>query len=68
VLTICFSCSVSTCLRYLTSTVDYKLCSMPVDTCDKMSATDGAPVSDATDFQSLACALQYLTFTKLDIS
>lgn len=42
---------------------DCKPCSMPVDTSSKMSATVGAPVADPTDFQSLAGALQYLTFT-----
>lgn len=47
--------------------VDYKPSSMPIDTCAKMSVTDGAPVSDTTDFSDLACAL-HLTFTKLDIS
>jgi hypothetical protein len=40
---------------------------MPIDTCVKMSATNGALVSDATDLQSLACALKYLTFTKPNI-
>ena len=33
----------------------------------KLSA-DGPPVSDPTDFRSLAGALQYLTFTRPDIS
>lgn len=45
-----------------------KPCSTPVDTCSKVSAQDGTPVSDATDFRSLAGALQYLTFTRPDIS
>lgn len=39
----------------------------PVDLNPKLSA-DGAPVSDPTDYRSLAGALQYLTFTRPDIS
>ena len=38
------------------------------DTNPKVAAADGAPVSDATDFRSLAGALQYLTFTRPDIA
>jgi len=45
-----------------------KPCSTPVDTNPKVAAADGAPVSDPTDFRSLAGALQYLTFTCPDIS
>ena len=41
--------------------------STPVDTNPKLPA-DGPPVSDPTDFRSLAGALQYLTFTRPDIS
>jgi len=45
-----------------------KPCSTPVDTNPKVAAADGAPVSDPTDFRSLAGALQYLTFTRPDIA
>ena len=45
-----------------------KPCSTPVDTNPKVAAADGAPVDDASDFRSLAGALQYLTFTRPDIS
>lgn len=45
-----------------------KPCSTPVDTCAKLSTTEGAPVADPTDFRSLAGALQYLTFTRPDIA
>jgi hypothetical protein len=45
-----------------------KPCSTPVDTNPKVSATDGAPVADASDFRSLAGALQYLIFTRPDIA
>ena len=45
-----------------------KPCSTPVDTNPKVAAADGAPVADASDFRSLAGALQYLTFTQPDIS
>jgi hypothetical protein len=46
---------------------DCKPCSTPVDTCGKLSS-DGTPVSDATHYRGLASALQYLTFTCLDIA
>nr|GFA32040.1 hypothetical protein [Tanacetum cinerariifolium] len=42
-------------------------CRTPVDTDSKLSA-DGNPVSDPTLYRSLAGALQYLTFTRPDIS
>jgi hypothetical protein len=45
-----------------------KPCSTPVDTNPKIAATDGPPVADATDYRSLAGALQYLTFTRPDIA
>ena len=44
-----------------------KPCSTPVDTNPKLSV-DGPPVQDATDFRSLAGALQWLTFTRPDIA
>jgi hypothetical protein len=40
----------------------------PVDTSAKLSVTDGDLISDATEYRSLAGALQYLTLTCLDIS
>ena len=46
---------------------DCKPCSTPVDTNPKLVA-DGPPVQDASDFRSLAGALQYLTFTRPDIT
>jgi len=39
-----------------------------VDTQAKLSATDGAPVADATQYRSLASALQYLTLTRSDLA
>jgi hypothetical protein len=45
-----------------------KPCSTPVDTNPKIAATDGPPVADATNYRSLAGALQYLTFTRPDIA
>ena len=42
-------------------------CRTPVDTDSKLAA-DGALVSDPTMYRSLAGALQYLTFTRPDIS
>ncbi|GJY78530.1 ribonuclease H-like domain-containing protein [Tanacetum coccineum] len=44
-----------------------KPCRTPVDTDSKLFA-DGAPISDSTLYRSLAGALQYLTFTRPDIS
>jgi hypothetical protein len=40
----------------------------PVDTNPKLSANSGKPIADPTLFRSLAGALQYLTFTRPDIS
>jgi hypothetical protein len=45
-----------------------KPCSTPVDTQAKLSATLGDPVADPTTYQSLAGALQYLTFTQPDLT
>jgi hypothetical protein len=47
---------------------DCKSCSTPVDTQAKLSATLGDPVADPTAYRSLAGALQYLTFTRLDLT
>ena len=47
---------------------DCKPCTTPVDTQAKVSSDMGAPVSDPTAYRSLAGALQYLTFTRPDIS
>jgi len=46
---------------------DCKPCATPVDINLKLSA-DGDPISDATDYRSLAGALQYLTFTRPDLA
>ncbi|XP_056695662.1 uncharacterized mitochondrial protein AtMg00810-like [Spinacia oleracea] len=40
----------------------------PVDTKPKLSVSSGDPYEDPTHFRSLAGALQYLTFTRPDIS
>jgi hypothetical protein len=45
-----------------------KPCSTPVDTQAKLSADLGDPVADPTAYQSLAGALQYLTFTRPDLT
>jgi hypothetical protein len=47
---------------------DYNPCSTPVDTQGKLSEAEGPPVSDPTTYRSLASALQYLTFTRPDIT
>jgi hypothetical protein len=46
---------------------DCKPCSTPVDTSAKLSVAS-ALISDATHYRGLAGALQYLTFTRLDIA
>jgi hypothetical protein len=48
--------------------VDCKPVSTPVDTHAKVSTESGPPVADLTHFRSLARALQYLTFTRPDIT
>ncbi|KAI3682106.1 hypothetical protein L2E82_50138 [Cichorium intybus] len=45
-----------------------KPCATPVDTNAKLSAHVGDPLQDGTLYRSLAGALQYLTFTRPDIS
>ena len=47
---------------------DCKPCSTPVDTQAKLSADLGDPVADPTTYRSLAGALQYLTFTRPDLT
>ncbi|WVZ49975.1 hypothetical protein U9M48_001281 [Paspalum notatum var. saurae] len=39
----------------------------PIDTKSKLSATDGQPVSNPTEYRSIAGALQYLTLTRPDL-
>jgi hypothetical protein len=48
--------------------IDCKPCSTPVDTQAKLSATLGDPMADSTAYRSLAGALQYLTFTRPDLT
>jgi len=45
-----------------------KPCHTPVDNSSKLSATEGTPLLDGTFYRSLVGALQYLTFTRPDIS
>ncbi|WVZ91886.1 hypothetical protein U9M48_037999, partial [Paspalum notatum var. saurae] len=40
----------------------------PVDTRAKLSATDGSPVADPSEYRRLAGALQYLTLTRSDLA
>ena len=47
---------------------DCKPCSTPIDTQAKLSADLGDPVTDPTAYRSLAGALQYLTFTRPDLT
>ncbi|WVZ97604.1 LOW QUALITY PROTEIN: hypothetical protein U9M48_043124 [Paspalum notatum var. saurae] len=47
---------------------DCNPCSNPVDTQAKLSEDVGTPVADPTAYRSLAGALQYLTFTRPDIT
>ncbi|KAL8150886.1 LOW QUALITY PROTEIN: hypothetical protein V2J09_020694 [Rumex salicifolius] len=43
-------------------------CKTPVDTNSKMASDIGDPVSDPTRYRSIASSLQFLTFTRPDIS
>lgn len=43
-------------------------CLTPVDTASKLPVGSGPPVSDPTSYRSLVGPLQYLTFTRPDIS
>ncbi|XP_022038463.1 uncharacterized mitochondrial protein AtMg00810-like [Helianthus annuus] len=47
---------------------DCKPCTTPVDTASKLNANDGPLLTDDFLYQSLVGALQYLTFTRPDIS
>ena len=47
---------------------DCKPCSTPVDTQAKLSAALGDPMPDPTAYRNLAGALQYLTFTRPDLT
>jgi hypothetical protein len=47
---------------------DCKPCSTPVDTQAKLSEDDGPLVTDVTSYRSLTDALQYLTFSRPDIT
>jgi hypothetical protein len=47
---------------------DCKPCSMHVNTQAKLSKDDGPPVADMTSYRSLIGALQYLTFSKPNIT
>ncbi|WVZ92007.1 hypothetical protein U9M48_038106 [Paspalum notatum var. saurae] len=47
---------------------DSNPCSTPVDTQAKLSEDVGTPVADPTAYRRLAGALQYLTFTRPDIT
>jgi hypothetical protein len=47
---------------------DCKPCSTPVNTQAKLSEDDEPPVADATSYRSLTGALQYLTFSRPDIT
>ena len=42
--------------------------STPIDTKCKLSANDGPPVDDPSQYRSLAVSLQYLTLTRPDLS
>jgi hypothetical protein len=47
---------------------DCKSCTTPVDLQVKLAGDSGPPVEDASQFRSIARALQYLTFTRPDIA
>jgi hypothetical protein len=45
---------------------DYKPCTTPIDLQMKLAGDSGPPVEDASQFRSIARALQYLPFTRPD--
>jgi hypothetical protein len=47
---------------------DYNPCTTPVDLQTKLADDSRPPVADASQFRSIAGALQYLTFTRPDIA
>jgi hypothetical protein len=47
---------------------DSKPCTTPVDLQAKLAGDSGPPVEDVSQFRSIAGALQYLTFTRPDIT
>jgi hypothetical protein len=47
---------------------DCKPCTTPVDLQEKLAGDSWSPVEDVSQFQSIAGALQYLTFTRPDIT
>ncbi|KAK4374908.1 hypothetical protein RND71_005585 [Anisodus tanguticus] len=53
---------------YMAKMANCKIMPTPVHSKSKLSANEGAPVSDPTLYRSLAGALQYLTFTRHDIA
>lgn len=46
-----------------TTMSDWKPCNTPVNTQDKVSATEGVSITDPNHYRSLIGALQYFTFT-----
>lgn len=50
------------------SMTDYKPCDTPVDTGSKLSATDRALLPDGTLYRTIAGGLQYLMFTRPNIT
>jgi hypothetical protein len=48
--------------------VDCKSCTTPVDLQGKLVGDSGPPMEDASQFWSIAGALQYLIFTRPDIT
>ena len=51
-----------------TGMLQCKSISTPVDTASKLAAQSSDPVADPTEYRSIAGGLQYLTFTRPDIS
>uniref|UniRef100_A0A8R7RGA9 Reverse transcriptase Ty1/copia-type domain-containing protein n=1 Tax=Triticum urartu TaxID=4572 RepID=A0A8R7RGA9_TRIUA len=52
----------------LANMTTFKASPTPVDTHAKLSASDGSPVADSSEYRSLVGALQYLTMTRPDLA
>lgn len=48
--------------------IDAKTVSTPMQTTTKLKLNDGPPISDASHYRSVVGSLQYLSFTRPDIS